>query len=485
MHKGILNASFDLHEKSLNAYQTGAGSYGVQGAFRGQWALHYQQIFTAIYQFLIGSSAQSLGITRVAYNKGLVSDSSTSHIDEINYAHAKTRGHVEMDYWDTELSSGNNAWAVFAFTSATHPFYVLIQFSGWNGLAEANLGNFGSAPGNPGMLISSFNQQLEGGVGIAVAMMQDGTSPWNGTTNNNGSDTKGSQVWKTNAILFPEKDTTFNGASQNDNATGKALFRLTMAEHHLPIHDYNPGHDAQAGVFSLIVSESSIIFLIDNFGNSNYSLFYFGKYTPINQSVNWRNYTCFYISNIVDSAVRVILPRYGDGIYSKFGNEKYLDNWSNDASITYIASPSFIGGGANNAHDNVTNVMIIDSNRLLSDPESETPIQLRHPNRAVSLHGGQKPGNFDMFNIPIACHNDMFSYDSRFSASNPKNTFGYGILGEVDEIKMVYGLPTNSTLNDRTYAVFGNTSLNTIKIAVPWDGITTPGIPGSRSGIVW
>ena len=83
---------------------------------------------------------------------------------------------------------GENAFAVFqmlasASTNRTQDYYVMIQW------ADASL--FGSAPGNPGTIDSGTAD----GVAVVVAYKEDGTSPWNGTTNADGADTKGTPVW--------------------------------------------------------------------------------------------------------------------------------------------------------------------------------------------------------------------------------------------------------------------------------------------------
>ena len=80
-------------------------------------------------------------------------------------------------------ASGENAFGVWRWANRAHDLYILVQW--------AYTAAFGTAPGNPGVANNSGN-----GVAIAVAADTAGDSPWNGTTVNDGTDTKdGSEVW--------------------------------------------------------------------------------------------------------------------------------------------------------------------------------------------------------------------------------------------------------------------------------------------------
>ena len=77
---------------------------------------------------------------------------------------------------------GENAFAVYKYlatasTKRTFDFYVMITWADQNALQGVNFGS-------------------PDGIGIAMAVCEDGTSsPWNGTTNNDGTDTKGTPIW--------------------------------------------------------------------------------------------------------------------------------------------------------------------------------------------------------------------------------------------------------------------------------------------------
>jgi hypothetical protein len=89
--------------------------------------------------------------------------------------------------WYNEATPfGPNAFAVYEFSAASPKFTVMFQFGSYS------TGAFGNSPGNPGVLLASY---YGGGLGIIMAARADGTSPWAGTTLNNGADTKGATVW--------------------------------------------------------------------------------------------------------------------------------------------------------------------------------------------------------------------------------------------------------------------------------------------------
>lgn len=98
------------------------------------------------------------------------------------------------DYFDGVAPFGDNAFFVYQFPPSDlrkFSFYVLVQYAGGAVV--------GSAPGNPGLLSGGSGDT--GGnilVQFALAATSSGAdaSPWNGTTNFDGSDTKGTPVWE-------------------------------------------------------------------------------------------------------------------------------------------------------------------------------------------------------------------------------------------------------------------------------------------------
>ena len=126
---------------------------------------HNQNLFVNVYNFFATQMVGAGHCTLVASNFG--------------------SGGTGFDYQDGANPAGENAWACFRFPNTATPFDILIQW--------ADAAAFGSAPGNPGLLIANANN-LDG-VGIVAALREDGTDPWGGTTGAPGSDTKGATVW--------------------------------------------------------------------------------------------------------------------------------------------------------------------------------------------------------------------------------------------------------------------------------------------------
>lgn len=121
-------------------------------------------------------------------------------------------GGTGFDFSDEANPPGENAWAVFKFLASasslrTTDFYVLIQW--------ADAATIGSSPGNP----ASFNNSTSlDGVGIMMAYREDNGDPWNGTTNANGADTKGTPVWAgaTLHVMTEQNETGARSTNKED-----------------------------------------------------------------------------------------------------------------------------------------------------------------------------------------------------------------------------------------------------------------------------
>jgi hypothetical protein len=462
----MLNASIDYRAPYM----------GNGGRF---WGCTHQEIFVGMYKFLISSAASSLGIVRRAWNKG-----NTSLPMGIGF-NIPSAG-LPLDYWDvistTSTPAGNNAFAVFEFTQATPPLWILLQYAGQWPVPVFGAGSqFGGIPGDPAYADTNLGGSTNT-VALACAFRKDGSSPWNGTTANNGSDTKNSTlVWNSGSIIFPRASGFGTTANPGLSIDTTAAYMMRLTPHDSPIGvggspsfsinvlNASASLDAASGIYHLIASKDSLMALVDARGNGNYNMAFVGKYDPLSTSVteglNWANYVCLQSYNIEDSYKRTMLPRYGDATSLIYGPK-------NGSEVAFVGTNSITDGGINDVLTNRVESCIIDQNLLLSESNESVsgPINLRHPNRFLTDPSGRSPGVFDMFTVPLACYGENYYF---------------GHVGEISSFRMVFGLPTNSTINGRKYAVFGNTSLNTIKIVVPWDGATTPGIPAGRDGIPW
>jgi len=104
--------------------------------------------------------------------------------------------------------AGENAWCVWRYPYQYSEFrtvdlYVLIQW--------ADTDAFGASPGDPGAITGTNGD----GVGMQLAWMLDGSSPWQGTTDADGADTKGTPVWHPDAMVLPAPNTRAGEFNEN------------------------------------------------------------------------------------------------------------------------------------------------------------------------------------------------------------------------------------------------------------------------------
>lgn len=148
--------------------------------------------------------------------------------------------------------SGNNAWAVYQ-KGGSNPYFICLQWS-WNT-------TFGSGPGSPGDHPQNY------WIGIQVAFDTSGsTNIWNGTTNNNGLDTKGTPCWVAGAgdlVVFPRSNGT-GGAF----ATNKQAFASVT-------------NNSLTHKFHLLADDDYIFYAHDQGNNGSYEhCMYIGPFTP-------------------------------------------------------------------------------------------------------------------------------------------------------------------------------------------------------------
>ena len=203
----------------------------------------YSELYTTFFNFLTGTQAQSLGIQRIAYNRG-----------------AAYNG-TGVDYPGTANSVGNFAWSVWCWSSASIPFYLLLQES---------TGSI--AMGSPGLPFTNGLGSVNT-LSLAVAFRGDGTNPWNGTMNDNGADTKGAIVWQTGSAGDITGSTLYVFPRANSGNGTAAATRQLNADIITP--NTNGIHRS-----NLIVDENNFLFVNDLSNDGVYGFTYFGKYTP-------------------------------------------------------------------------------------------------------------------------------------------------------------------------------------------------------------
>jgi len=211
-----------------------------------------QTIFVNTYNFL-NNNTGTLGIRRIAYHTG-----------------AKETGMVDtraMNFYDAAMPAGNNAWACFCFSSASVPFYVLIQYSGNTGM--------GTAPGSPGLFKGAATTTA---MGFAFASRADGGNPWNGSSGSNGFDTKGTPVWHpgtSSMALAPRSNDSNRAGAHGTNKQNLLGFSVGSNV------DYR---------YSMVADYDNFVAMLDIGIDGSYQTAFLGTYTPlsgVNPQVSW------------------------------------------------------------------------------------------------------------------------------------------------------------------------------------------------------
>ena len=159
----------------------------------------------SIEHFFAGNNLQANQNAFVAAFKHFDADPNMNRIAS-NYG----SGGAGFDYSTGANPPGENAYGVWTKTSSAGTYYVLLQYS-YNNV-------FGTAPGNPGDVPQDY------GVGIQIAYDTTGSTPWNGTTNNNGLDVKGTPVWVANGgnlVVLPRANGTTGTFATNKEAAAQ------------------------------------------------------------------------------------------------------------------------------------------------------------------------------------------------------------------------------------------------------------------------
>lgn len=204
---------------------------------------------------LLNTATGSGIITRIAHNTGSNAGTGTG-----------------TGYWDQANTFGSNAWALFRFDSTADrswDWYMLIQLA-------SGSGNFGDAPGNPGLIngVAEILGSNEGSIGIAAAVMVNSAgssvSPWNGTTNDDGNDNKGDPVWDTVSAGDVLNILPRSNSPDGDHASS----RENMAE------IYNSTTSATILTSHMSISEFGFIMVSSTAVAGTSAITLVGEYTP-------------------------------------------------------------------------------------------------------------------------------------------------------------------------------------------------------------
>lgn len=374
-----------------------------------------RDLFITILNFFNGLG--SIGVTRIASNYG--------------------QG-TGFTYGDGATPPGINAWAVYRFGNATIPFYVLVQMVSYSAANSAT--SIVPPTGSYSWYTSTTNASKKG-VGISIAQRADGTSPWGGTTSNNGADTKGAPVWTpggSSLLVWPRANANTGAFATNH----EALMFLTHCNVTSAVTSFNDIQFGFSSIWQMLADENNLLFTWDagDVGGPASALFYFGKFVPIQGMTNANPYVCLHNGNHDNN------PTVGRFLWG---------SPTQQLSNTYSTS----GDGGIALPDATQGVKV-----AFTDYVNTFNAYQFHPNRGAAVPSA---GRYDMQPVWVGAAEQGFT----------------GLLGSINFFRMCYGLPSKFVSHDKKLAVFGSNIVNTGKIVVPWDGVTIPGTAYSRNGI--
>lgn len=339
-------------------------------------------------------------VTRIAFNTGS------------NAGGGNGQGfHNEFNHW------GRNGWACYRFNSTetrTWDWYLLLQFT-------SQSGNFGDAPGNPGLAngVAEPQNTNEGTMAVAAAAMVNSAgssvNPWNGTTNNDGNDSKGDPVWATGSA----GDRLFVLPRSNSDDGNFAASRENMAR------TFNSTGTTNDMYYHVVASEDGIVIAADFSENNSWCINFIGSYEPLpSVSSSIPTPLWMYVSDLDSSNV----PAPTDFIGTKAGN-------------------TALEGGVAVADGTVRGSVDAYSNTLFSVGASSQPSKILSSQTTI-----------DEYAFPIV------AFDAESGV--------YGSLGFMNNplLRQVFNVMGNSLSKDKTrYTVVeSGTSRTGIGYTIPW-----------------
>lgn len=370
--------------------------------------------YVTLFNFLTGSQAQSLGIQRIAYNTG------------------SAAGGTGIDYVGTANQTGKNAWSVWCWTSASNPFYLMLQTT-FGAVA------FGTSPGNPGVANAATDT---GVIAAAFAIMGSGitgsSGPWNGTTNNNGGDTKGAIVWKTGSTGNIENDKLYVFPRSNSGGGTHQALRQNM----IPISTLNSTANTRT---HFMCDENNFCFVFDSASADGlYGVVYFGKYSARSGS----------------TAIPYVMITHNDAYNA---HTFAVQNYGTTTGGSYTTGE---GGICVPKYPNGT-----------LEPSAMSGTCIPYVSVMEEFFLLQQP---NLLFYPTAMYDEV-----PFQLSWNETPYYAGYAGALDWIRQVHtAIANNDTNTDKTRAYFGSIAANR-KVSVPWDGVTTPGVGLSVTGSIF
>lgn len=324
-------------------------------------------------------------------------------------------GGTGEDYYDGGSPAGENAWIYTEWDSgAGQLFGVLAQYA--DGTA------FGTSPGNPG--------QIDGGaldgVGFAMAVRDDGTSPWGGTTNDDGSDTKGATVWtpgSSSVHAFPRA----NGVG-GDEATNKEQMTRFVDQ----------GSTNATGRYHFVANADGLLLLGDINDDGSYTQIFMGRYTPRAG-----------LSGLLTTPYVMVRDTTISGWFFRGSSNVYGD-------LTGVSARN--GGLVALPADDVMQF----TTTVVGSSQDSTFYQ---PNALIS------PNEFEPMPMGLLAHESGKTGD-------------FGLAGFVDSelVAAIYNSTSHQTNAAGTLAYVGVTTTAAFKHAISWDGGAAPGNGVTRAG---
>lgn len=325
-----------------------------------------------------------------------------------------------FNYHDVANPAGENAFGVWRFGAADTPgnFFVLVQW--------AQSANFGTTPGNPGVVNGVAAADA---TGIAIAARENGTSPWAGGTANAGADAKGATVWTDDGSIVHVLD---RACSSHTTAGSFATNRENCLRVHetLSINNASRIHCVgDADQFAILCSQPD---------DGNYSCFTAGRYVP--RAGMTQELPLFALAQYPGTPAFWL-----SGAANPFGTGAGTGT-TREGGILGSDPSKLVGAAAITVLDEAMNVAFQPNNQI-SPVESEG-----YPPKVYYAESGEG-----------------------------------GEVGELDGNILLYTMtPNNHELNATgTRARMSTSASNVKRWSIPWHSGGAPGTNGSRAGVTF
>lgn len=328
-------------------------------------------------------------------------------------SHYGTSGTGE-DFHDGANPADDNAFIYAEWDAGVKRFGVLVQWAD-----EESWG----ASGGPATMDAST---VTDGVGVQMAFREDGSSPWAGTTNDDGSDTKGT-VPNTGPVWTPGSSIV-HVFPRSNNPGPPVGSHNTDKQNHTRV-----GLDDVTGFARMhfVANEDGIFQLFSNLDDGNYTGIYVGRY-------------------IVRSGLTLTNP--------------YIMVTAEASVFWALSSSNPYGGTAGNNTQNggiVANTADGVRDAALSINNAGAHESVYQPNNLVS------PAEFELAPITVF---------------QRETTPGLAGFLPTELVSCVQGASSHNTNAAADLAYIGDSDASDRKWAISWDGGAVPGTNNTRTG---